>query len=213
MADMDTLEKPLKKYKKRKKTGDEDAKKIYPVLKKVYDTLSQGQIAYELKDEMTPQEIEMIKEYNLLTFKPFVYALNIGEDQLSEADQIKQEFEERLDKPVQVVCARLEEQMLEFDEQDKQDYLGEITNGDVPTLDDLIKLAFDTVGLMYYFTTGEKETKAWTIKKGSTAPQAAGQIHSDFEEGFIKAEVIQYQQLMEDGGWKEAKENGNMRLE
>ena len=164
---------------------------------------------------MSDKEIEIIKDYNLLTFKPFVYALNVWEDQLETADSIRSEFTEKINKPLEIVCAKLEADMLDFDDEEKQEYLSSIIDEDidVPTLDDLIKLTFDTIGLMYYFTTGKKETRAWTIKKWSTAPQAAGKIHSDFEDGFIRAEVIQYEQLIEDGGWKQAKDNGNMRLE
>ncbi len=215
MADLDQLEPHIKTYKKKLKSWEKEAKKKLPVLEKVYDILSEWNIAYDLKESMSQKELDIIKEYNLLTFKPFVYAFNIWEDQLDKAPEIKKQFKEKIDKPIELVCAKLEADMLDFDDEEKQEYLSSIVDADVnvPTLDDLIKLTFDTVGLMYYFTTWEKESRAWTIKKWSTAPEAAGKIHTDFEEGFIRAEVIQYDQLIEDGGWKEAKNNWNMRLE
>jgi ribosome-binding ATPase len=116
----------------------------------------------------------LLKPYNFLTYKPFIYALNVSDEELLHADKIVKEYEEKLGKPVVVVSAKIESELLEFNNEEKKEFLEDMFGeAKVPTLDDLIKLAFDTVGLMYYFTTGEKETRAWTVKKGSTAPQAA----------------------------------------
>ena len=113
-----------------------------------------------------------------------------------------------------VVSAKLEEELIDFDESEKQEYLQDLFGTtQIPTLDDLIALAFDTVGLMYYFTTGEKETRAWTIPKNSTAPQAAGAIHTDFERGFIKADVVSYDDFVRVGGRSQARDQGVLRLE
>jgi hypothetical protein len=111
-----------------------------------------------------------------LTFKPFVYAINVSEENLKNAQALKIEFEEKLKRPVSIVSAKFESEIMEMDADDKEMFLEDLKDGqdvELPTLDDLIKLAFDTVGLMYYFTTGKKETKAWTIPLNSTAPQAA----------------------------------------
>lgn len=130
---------------------------------------------------------------------------------MADAHAIQAEFTEKLGKPTAVVCARLEAEMIEMDAEEREILLEE--HGDIPTLDDLIVLAFDTVGLMYYFTTGKKETRARTVKKGSTAPQAAAAIHQDFERGFIKAEVVNYDDLIAAGGWNESKEAGKLKLQ
>ena len=124
---------------------------------------------------------------------------------------------EKLQSPVAIVCAKLESEMMDMDETEKDEFIRELVNMDkiahIPTLNDLIKLSFEKVGLMYYFTTGEKETKSWTIPIGSTAPQAAGAIHTDFEKGFIKAEVVKYDDLLQYGSWTKAKEKGLVKLE
>lgn len=116
----------------------------------------------------------------------------------------------KLQSPVAIVCAKLESEMIGMTEEEKDEFIRELANIDkvthIPTLNDLIKLSYEQVGLMYYFTTGEKETKCWSIPKGSTAPQAAGAIHTDFEKGFIKAEVVKYDDLINCGSWAKAKE-------
>ena len=116
---------------------------------------------------MTDDEIKFLKAYNFLTNKPFVYAMNVSEDELDNASAIQKEYEEKLKRPVAIVCAKLESEMMELEGEDKAEYLSSLTDdvASLPTLDDLITLAFDTVGLMYYFTTGKKETRAWTVKK------------------------------------------------
>ncbi|MDD4151789.1 MAG: DUF933 domain-containing protein, partial [Candidatus Gracilibacteria bacterium] len=118
------------------------------------------------------------------------------------------------DKEIRVVpiCAKLEEDMIEMNEEEKKEFLSEM--GLISTgLDNLIKTCFDALGLQYYFTAGEKEVRAWTIKKGATAPQAAGVIHTDFEKGFIKADTVNWKDLVEFGGWAGAKEHAKVRLE
>jgi hypothetical protein len=111
-----------------------------------------------------------------LTLKSFIYALNVAQEDLANAETIEKEYAEKLQAPVAVVCIKLEEEMLDMEDEEKKEFMSELLSLEkekIPTLDNLISLAFSTLGLMYYFTTGEKETKAWTIKKGSTAPQAA----------------------------------------
>lgn len=124
-----------------------------------------------------------------MTLKPLIYALNISQDNIQNAETIKKEYEEKLQAPVAVVCVKLETEMMRFSNEEKAEFLIEMfelqPEKTIPTLDDLITLAFQQLGLMYYFTTGEKETRAWTIPLNSTAPQAAWAIHSDFWKGFI----------------------------
>ena len=116
----------------------------------------------------------------------------------------------KLESPVAVVCAKLESEMMDMSDEEKDEFIRELLSIDklthIPTLNDLIKLSFEKVGLMYYFTTGPDETKSWTIPVASTAPQAAGAIHTDFEKGFIKAEVVKYEDLIMHGSWPKAKE-------
>jgi ribosome-binding ATPase YchF (GTP1/OBG family) len=138
--------------------------------------LNQGKLAYDMKSELNEKELELLKPYNFLTFKPFVYAINVTETDLKNAAALKAEFEEKLQRPVSIVSAKFESEIMEMDAEDREMFLEDLKDGKdvvLPTLDDLIKLAFDTVGLMYYFTTGKKETRAWTIPLNSTAPQAA----------------------------------------
>jgi ribosome-binding ATPase YchF (GTP1/OBG family) len=123
----------------------------------------------------------------------------------------------KLQSPVSIVCAKLESEMMDLDWEEKQQFIRELLEMDkvthIPTLDDLISLAYSKVGLMYYFTTWEKESRAWAIPIGSTAPQAAGAIHTDFEKWFIKAEVVKYEDLISCGSWVKAKEKWLVKLE
>ena len=154
--------------------------------------------------------MKLLRSYNLLTMKPFVYAINISQDDIPQSSAIQAEFTEKLKSPVSIVCAKLESEMMELEGEEKQEFIRELLAIDkvahIPTLDDLIALAYNKVGLMYYFTTGEKESRAWAIPIGSTAPQAAGAIHTDFERGFIKAEVVKCGDLLLQGSWSKARE-------
>ncbi len=217
LADLQQIEPKLPILEKKARSGDKDASKLYQALKKIYDVLMEWKLIYDIAEDLTSEEKKLIKPYNFLTNKPFVYAFNVSEQDLAHAKQIKKEFESKLGKPVAIVNAKLEEELLGLSEEERYEYLEEIRQSlwadKIPTLDDLIKLAFDTVGLMYFFTTGEKETKAWTIKKWSTAPQAAGVIHTDFEKWFIKAEVVNWKDFVEAWWWAKAREKWLVRLE
>lgn len=212
MSDLEQIESKLPNLEKRMKAKDKEAEDTYPALAKIKDILVSGKIAYDIKNELSEKEKKVIRQYNLLTFKPFIYAINISESDLENANNIKKEFAEKLNKPVAIVCAKLESEMLELSDEDKKDYLSNLW-ADVPTLDDMIKTAFDTLWLMYYFTTWEKETRAWSLLKGSTAPQAAWVIHTDFERWFIKAEVVDYDKFVEAWWWNKVREKWYLRLE
>lgn len=216
IADLQMIENILWWLHKKIKSWDADAKRLASALEKIQICLNEWNLAYQIKDDLEPKDLEVLKPYNFLTFKPFVYAINVNEENLKNTDAIKAEFEEKLKRPVAVVSAKFESEIMEMDAEDKDMFLEDLKGGqdiELPTLDDLIKLAFDTVGLMYYFTTGKKETRAWTIPLNSTAPQAAGAIHTDFERGFIKAETVSYDKFIEAGGWSWARDKGVLRLE
>ncbi len=216
-ADLEHIEKVLPNLQKRAKIAqNKEDKKVAEILEKIQNVLMEGKLANTIKEEFSDEELKLIKSYNFLTLKPFVYALNIAQDEIQNAEKLKAEFGAKLQAPVAIVCVKLEAEMMSFSEEERNEFLTELLElwGDQdPTLDDLISLAFNQLGLMYYFTTGEKETRAWTIPLNSTAPQAAWAIHSDFERGFIKAEVIATDKLLECGSRSKAKEKGLVRLE
>lgn len=216
LADLQTIEKILPDLERKLKGHDPEAQKLVGVMQKMRDFLAAGKLAWDIADELTPEEKNLLKPYNFLTYKPFIYALNVAESELKNASALQEEYLKKLDKPVAVVCAKFESEIMDLSGEEKEMFLEELqgwSSVKIPTLDDLIKLAFDTVGLMYYFTTGEKETRAWTVLKWSTAPQAAGAIHTDFQRGFIKAEVVSYAHFAEAGSRSKAREKGYLRLE
>ena len=216
-ADLEHIEKVLPNLQKRAKIAqNKEDKKVAEILEKIQKVLMEGKLANTIKEDFSDEELKLIKSYNFLTLKPFVYALNIAQEDIQNAEKLKAEFEAKLQAPVAIVCVKLEAEMMSFSSEERNEFLTElleIWGNQVPTLDDLIALAFNQLGLMYYFTTGEKETRAWTVPLNSTAPQAAWAIHSDFERGFIKAEVIATERLLECGSWSKAKEKGLVRLE
>jgi len=218
LCDLDQIDRNLPNIQKRAKlAANKDDAKLAVVLEQVQTVLRQGKIAHSLKEYLSAEEWKLLKPYNFLTMKPFVYAINISQDDISEAHHIQEEFMVKLQSPVAIVCAKLESEMMEFEDEEKQDFMKELLSLDkishIPTLDDLIALAYNRVGLMYYFTTWEKESRAWAIPIGSTAPQAAGAIHTDFERGFIKAEVVRCDELLACWSWAKAKEKWLVKLE
>ena len=203
--------------KKAKISQNKDDGKVVAILEKIQEVLNRGELANTIRSELSAEDLKLIRSYNFLTLKPFVYALNIAQEDLANAEALKAEYEAKLNAPVAIVCVKLESEMMEFSPEERAEFINELLeiSGEkkIPTLDDLISLAFNQLGLMYYFTTGEKETRAWTIPLNSTAPQAAGAIHSDFERGFIKAEVISTEKLLEAGSRSVARDKGQIRLE
>lgn len=215
-ADMQSIEKKLPELERRMKANDGDAKAQKAFYERLQQHLLDGKLLIELADTINAEEFVWMKQLQFLTFKPFLYAINVDEQEMINASAIKQEFAAKLWAPVAIVCATFEAQLIGMDNDEKQLFIDELQQGKqvtIPTLDDLIRLAFDTVWLMYYFTTGEKETRAWTIKKWSTAPQAAGEIHTDFEKNFIRSETINVEKLLEAGSRSAAKEKWYLRIE
>ena len=170
---------------------------------------------FELLDE---DEEAFFKEYGLLTAKPVIYAANVSEDEVANdgADNAGvaavREFAATEGSEVFVICAEIEQEIAELDDDEKAMFLEELGMKE-SGLDKLIKASYSLLGLISYLTSGEDETRAWTITKGTKAPQAAGKIHTDFERGFIKAEVVNYQDLLDCGSTASAKEKGLVRVE
>ncbi len=217
-ADLEHIERTLPHLQKKAKAGNgsKEDKRLVEILELIHSTLIAGNLANTIKSEFTPEDFKLIKSYNFLTLKPIIYALNISQDDIPNSDSLKVEFEKKLNAPVAIVCVKIEEEMMSMTTPEKVSFLSElleIEDHKIPTLDDLILLAFNTLGLMYYFTTGEKESRARTIPVNSTAPQAAGAIHSDFERGFIKADVVSYTDLLSTGSRAKAREKGVLRQE
>ena len=215
-SDMEVLERRLSKQKRASYNNKEIAKEC-DLIERLIAFLEAGNLAknFELEDE---DEEAFFKEYNLLTAKPVIFAANVTEDDLANdgADnkyvQAVREFAEKEHCGVFVICAQIEQEISELDDDEKKMFLEDLglkSSG----LDKLISASYSLLGLISYLTAGETETRAWTITKGTKAPQAAGKIHTDFERGFIRAEVVHYDDLMECGSMTAAKEKGLVRSE
>ena len=215
-ADIETLDKRIARTAKLA-NNDKTAKKELETLKRLKAVLEEGKMASSLEPE-DDDEKAFIDSLYLLTTKPVIFAANVAEDDLAD-DGADNEYVQRVREyaastcnGVFVISARIEEEIADLDDEEKAEYLeslGITESG----LDKLIKASYDLLGLMSFLTAGEKETRAWTIKKGTKAPQAAGKIHSDFERGFIRAEVINYQELLDCGSLAAAREKGLVRSE
>ncbi|MDD2565344.1 MAG: redox-regulated ATPase YchF [Candidatus Gracilibacteria bacterium] len=212
IADLETLDKRFYENEKKAKSGDKEAKAKSEVYLKLKPHLESGNLAITL--DLDEEERNLIKDLFLLTNKPFVYACNVSESQLNLSENDLRNQLGITDKsiPVLPISVKMELDMLDFSPEDRKEYLagyGITTN---PT-DILIKTCFSSLGLQYYFTAGEIEVHAWVIKTGWKAPQAAGRIHTDFEKKFIKADVTNWKDLVESGGWAKARELGKVKME
>ncbi len=215
-ADLEVIEKRMAKGIKGAANNKTLAKEV-ELLKKLKDLLESGKSArsYEPVDE---EEAAMLDSMTLLTSKPVIYAANVSEDDLADdgannphvAAVRKIAAEEG--SGVFVVCAQIEQELADLDEEEKKEYLSEL-GVEKSGLDKLITASYDLLGLMSFLTAGPKESRAWTIRKGTKAPQAAGKIHSDFERGFIRAEIVSYDNLVACGSFNAAKEKGLVRSE
>ena len=215
LADLETVEKRLGRVAKIAKTKDKDAVFEYNILTKIKETLEADKPVRSL--EFTKEEWPVVKQLCLLTAKPMLYVANVAEDDLADLSsqenvKLVQEYAAKEESEVIVVCARAEEEIAELDDDEKAEFL-EALGIEESGLDQLIRAAYHLLGLATYFTAGEKEVRAWTFKQGMTAPQTAGIIHSDFERGFIRAETVAYDDLMEYGSMAAVKDAGKMRLE
>ena len=212
-ADLDTVEKRIDRTSKLIK-GDKKYQFEFDTWKKVREALQNGKPARSL--DYSDEELEVIKDAFLLTMKPILYVANVSEEQLSNPDDenVKKVKDYAKEDKAEVItlCVKIEEELSALDGDDKKEML-EALGLDESGLDKVIKASYDLLGLMSFLTAGEPEVRAWTIKKGTKAPQAAGKIHSDIERGFIRAEIVSYNDLMREGSLNAAKENGLMRSE
>ena len=216
-ADLETVENRISKVeKKAKTTKDPDSVAEYELLCKVKDRLMQELPARSL--ELSKQESLLLKGFCLLTAKPMIYVANMGEDDIANYDANNQyvllkEKAMKENSAIVPICAKVENDLLELeDEEEKQLFMEEL-NLKESGLNNLIKIAYQTLGLETFLTCGHDECRAWTFKKGMKAPQCAGIIHTDFEKGFIKAEVYSFDDLMKYGTEQAVKENGRYRIE
>ena len=215
-ADLEVLERRISKTS-RSALNDKALKKELEILKELKALLEDGKEAITYTND-DPDVMAFVQSLCLLTAKPVIYAANVAEDDLAddgasnEFVQAVRAYAEPRGSKVFAVSAKIEEEISELDDAEKADYL-EALGVTASGLDKLIAASYDLLGLFSFLTTGEDETRAWTIKKGTKAPQAAGKIHTDFERGFIRAEVINYKDLLDCGSAAAAKEKGLMRLE
>ena len=206
LADLQTLEKALPRLEKESRVRKE-ARPTYEAWRQAYDTLSEGRGVYQAGLDPEP-----LHELFLLTAKPFIYVFNCDQDEL--ADEDRKAVLRQVVAPAEAIFldAKFESELVEMEEGEAREFLTEM-GIEESGLDQLARVGFDTLGLQSYLTAGPKEARAWTIHQGWTAPQAAGVIHTDFEKGFIKAEIVSYEDLIAAGGLAEARALGKVRLE
>ena len=215
-SDIEIMERRYAKVSKGAR-NDKSLAKEADLVKKVIAHLEDGKMARTLEIDDEEEQL-LMQSFNLLTGKPVIYAANVSEDELADDAQnnpfVKsvREFAATEGSEVFVICAQIEQEIAELDEDEKKMFLEDLGLSE-SGLEKLIKASYRLLGLISYLTAGPTESRAWTIKKGTKAPQAAGKIHSDFERGFIKAEVVSYDDLMSCGTYTAAKEKGLVRME
>jgi hypothetical protein len=212
LADLDSVEKALQKAERSAKTGDKDAKARAEVLARVAAGLNEGRPARSLG--LSDDDREAVRDLFLLTLKPVMYVANVLEDGFEDNPHLDAVRARAATEGAEVVpvSAAIEEEFSQLDDADRDEFLASI-GLDEPGLNRVIRAAYKLLGLQTYFTAGVKEVRAWTVKAGSTAPQAAGVIHTDFEKGFIRAETIGYDDFLKYRGESGARDAGRLRLE
>ncbi|MBT0666079.1 redox-regulated ATPase YchF [Geobacter pelophilus] len=213
LADLDTVEKKLLRVEKQARSGDKKAKDEVDFYIRVRDLLGEGKPARGIAE--SDEEIVWLRDLHLLTDKPVLYVANVAEDDLEGKHPAVAkviEIASREGAQVVPICGRIEAEIAELEGSEKQEFLADLGLKE-SGLERLIRKAYELLGLITYFTAGVKEVRAWTVIRGSKAPQAAGVIHSDFEKGFIRAEVIAFDDFIACGGESGAKEKGLLRLE
>ncbi len=215
LADLDTLEKRMERVQKLIKTGDKKAPNEMAVLVKIKELLEQALPARRV--DMTEDEAGLIGDLNLMTLKPVLFIANVSEDEVANAEdneyvKIVKKYAVEEGAEVIAVSAKVESEIAELPAEDAKEFLAELGLSE-SGLDKLIKASYKLLGLVTFLTAGEQEVRAWTIKKGTKAPQAGGKIHSDIERGFIRAEIVSYNDLVLTGSSNAAREKGLVRLE
>ena len=215
-SDLEILERRIAKVGKTARM-DKNAGKEQALLQKIKAHLEDGKMAITFEPENEDEEA-FLASYNLLTGKPVIYAANVSEDDLADDGESNpyvgevRKFAEEQGSEIFVICAQIEQEIAELDDDEKKEFLEDLGLSE-PGLEKLVKASYRLLGLMSFLTSGEDETRAWTIKIGTKAPQAAGKIHTDFERGFIKAEVVNYRDLLDAGSYAHAREKGLVRME
>ena len=212
LADLDSVEKQKVRVHRVARTGDKEAQTIMALLEKLEGPLSEGVAVRSL--DLNDDELAMVKSFHLLTTKPTMYIANVADDGFENnphLDAVKA-YADTEGAQVVAVCNQIEAEISELDDEDKREFLSDIGMTE-PGLDRVIRAGYELLKLQTYFTAGVKEVRAWTVKQNATAPQAAGVIHTDFEKGFIRAEVVGYEDFIAGNGEQGAKEAGKWRLE
>jgi len=213
LADLATVEKALNRYAKAAKSGnDKEAAKLVALLTPIQAALNEGRPARAIA--VSKEDAPLLKPFCLITAKPAMFVANVAEDGFEAnpmLDRLK-EYAAAQNAPVVAICAKIEAEMAEMSDEDRTMFLEEMGLHE-PGLNRLIRAGYDLLGLQTYFTAGVKEVRAWTIRKGDTAPQAAGVIHGDFERGFIRAQTIAFDDFIQFKGEQGAKDAGKMRAE
>jgi len=212
LADLDSVEKQKMRVQKLARTGDKEAQASLALLEKLIGPLSDGMGVRTL--DLNDDEKAIIKGLHLLTSKPTMYIANVADDGFEDNPHLDAVIAYAATEGAQVVaiCNQIEAEISELDDEDKREFLSDIGMSE-PGLDRVIRAGYELLGLQTYFTAGVKEVRAWTVKQNATAPQAAGVIHTDFEKGFIRAEVVAYDDFIAGNGEQGAKEAGKWRLE
>ena len=213
LADLDVVEKRLAKVAKLLKSGSKEAKAESEILERIKNSLDDAKPARNLN--LSDDELLIIRDANLLTLKPTLYIANVAEDELTEENNYVKKVRELAAQEgaqVVVICAKVESEIAELDADEAKEFLADL-GLESSGLDRLIHAAFDLLGLMTFLTAGADECRAWTIKKGTAAVKAAGKIHSDIERGFIRAEIVNYDDLIKLGSITAARDKGLVRLE
>ncbi len=215
LADLESVEKKKTKVAKLAQAGIKEAKAELPVLNKVFDTLQEGIPARTL--DLSEDDLAVIRELNLITLKPVLYLLNISEDDI--ADPMKNEYVKKASEEAEKedakwipISAEIEEEISELVPEEAKMFLADLGE-DEPGVNHLIRAAYSMLGLINFFTVGPDECRAWTVRAGTKAPKAAGKIHSDIERGFIRAEIVSYNDLMRYGSYANVREKGLLRVE
>ncbi len=212
LADVDAMEKAITRISKQAKSANKEAIAEKAFMERVFETLGEGKPARTV--ECTDQEQAWIKHYHLLTIKPTMYIANVDEEGFENNNLLDAITARAAEEHAEVVavCASIEAEIVQLEDDEKADFLSEM-NLSEPGLNRVIRAGYNLLGLQTFFTAGEKEVRAWTVRTGATAPNGAGRIHTDFEKGFIRAEVIAYDDYIENSGENGAKDAGKWRLE
>lgn len=214
LADLEVIENRLNRMgKKARLANDKEAMKEAELLEKVKENLEKNINPRNL--ELTEEELKILKPFNLLTLKPIIYVANVNEDEINTENEYVKKLKQYASKEkaeVVVICAKIESELSELDDEDKKEFLKDI-GIEESGLDKLIKSSYKLLGLSTYLTAGPDEVRAWTYKQGMKAPECAGIIHTDFQKGFIKAEIMSFDDLKQYGNELKVKEAGKLRLE